>query len=255
MDIEKCQNIQRNFEYFFETISKNTINTGNFKCVMSNIPDPYFNSIINTNVCETDIDTIIIDLKSRYKKENKRHSWWYNDLTMPTDLPQRLMKHHYKPSVTFMGLSYDLTHYQINNTEDEDYLVVHLTDPKQLTYWIYPFLEYNNYKNHIGRKIFERYNELFDTDKSLMHSVVFYKQQPVGCGSLLIKDRCAGLYNVSFIDKTNQSKVIQLLKTARLNLAKKNHCSTAVIQVPYNIHCKGFYNDFDINMTYKFFIG
>jgi len=225
--------IQNNFEEFFRLTAQESFHTNYSTGILSELEDPYFNSILRTApiLDPNHFDIEINQVLSKYHNKKSSLCWFINDTSTQQQLDPHLTNIGFKEHGSYNGMALELSEYNAskiilpNNVE-----IIEVTKSEQLDDWVKPFSISFGFTEHDSNIYSKLFKQLVITNPNIKYHIAYCDEKAVGSSTILFTENTAGLYNLGVIPKYRNRGIGLALQQTRLNLAQARQCETVVIQ-------------------------
>lgn len=187
-----------------------------------------FNSVLDTNIKNTDPVNLIKHMQHRYQHK-KQFCWWLTDFVNPQSITDALLEQGFTKSSSFTGMSIDLNDSMQMPTDINQINVQSLTMAEQLSEWVVPLQVSFGIDDGSTAFLVATLKRLFH-DPRFKHFYVEKDNQMVGVGSLFIENGVSGFYNLGVLPEYRNQKIATALKYHRLKFSYLLGAKVAILQ-------------------------
>jgi hypothetical protein len=237
MPIKTLQNlIQKNMEGFWRqaATTKHIVVQSNseYTNTVSKIPDALFNSVLSTNLGDTDTEKKIALVKSNYNQQGLSFCWWISENSTPASLGKQLEAQKFQLFGEVQGMALDLSTANFSAKLPKEATQSMVKTKADFANWIKPLA----ISFHMSDTGADGYKQIFEdlsiSSQNVQHYVAFIDEKPVAsCSFYLDKEaKSVGVYNCATTPEARKKGIVSALTCHGLFAAYKDGYETAVLQ-------------------------
>lgn len=225
-DYRAQQLIYKSFNGAFSKFSSELTTKHGCLIANSDIPHPFFNSILSTTI-KNNLKESIQLIKQEF--QDKPRCWWVTPFVEPSHLAEELIKNEFTAGDEFAGMIYDLSLLPSSPLKNHPATIKKIDQIEDLTEWMSVLAICFQFSKEVETALLHTFQKLFhDTD--LVHYGAYLDNKLVATASLFLQKPICGFYNLGVLPEYRQQKIALLLKWYRLKMAKELGYECATLQ-------------------------
>ena len=189
---------------------------------MTDIPAPFFNSIIRAQLSPNRVDATIEAAILRGKSRNVPMGWWVGPASRPAELGARLMAHGFVDEMDMPEMAIDLSALNTSLPTPPGLVIEQVNDIETLRQWGHAFSTGSGMPKFMCDAFLEFFSTLgFDAHSPLRNYIGSLNGEPVATSTLFLGAGVAGIYNVATVPEARQKGIGTALTFTPLSQARK----------------------------------